>query len=84
MFLEETLSPFPSPKEEKTSDEVSLLKDLNEISHNDLGNVAFTNLNIYYSIFVHSSKVPIIYHMQENISESTEYEYLFCANTRLP
>lgn len=71
MLLEEALSPFSSPKEEKTSDEVTLLKDLNEISHNDLGNVAFNNLNIYFSIFVHSS---IIYHMKENISDFTVYE----------
>ncbi|CAG2207472.1 unnamed protein product [Mytilus edulis] len=43
MLLEEALSPFSSPKEEKTSDEVTLLKDLNEISHNDLetGEISF-------------------------------------------
>ncbi|XP_052105999.1 uncharacterized protein LOC127738671 [Mytilus californianus] len=33
MLLEETLSPFSSPKEQKRSDEATLLKDLNEIPH---------------------------------------------------
>ncbi|CAC5384959.1 unnamed protein product [Mytilus coruscus] len=36
MLLEETLSPFSSPKEQKTSDEATMLKDLNEIPHCDL------------------------------------------------